>query len=250
VATTATPGSAVRTDSERREVARFSATERALHWLHACAFFGMLATGLVLYLPSLSVAVGNRPVVKALHLGIAIGWLLAVALVAVLGRRRALRRTIAELERFDRDDRDWLLGRHAPQGRFNAGQKIHAILQAAIATLFVFSGVLLWLGERDTRFRLAGTVRLHDMLMFAAVALVVGHLWLALVWPATRPALQGMVRGTVPTGWARRHHAKWEPSAPSPAVRSAPSRAELAVAALLVGLAVAAALVVVVPELR
>ena len=48
----------------RRYVRRFSRTERALHWVHASAFFVLLGSGLVLYLPSLSEWVGHRPVVK------------------------------------------------------------------------------------------------------------------------------------------------------------------------------------------
>ena len=40
-------------------VRRFSLTERALHWVHASAFFALLATGLVLYVPYLARA--DRP---------------------------------------------------------------------------------------------------------------------------------------------------------------------------------------------
>jgi len=41
-------------------VRRFSPVERLLHWLHALGFFFLLATGLILYLPSLSVLVARR----------------------------------------------------------------------------------------------------------------------------------------------------------------------------------------------
>ena len=40
---------------------RFSRTERLLHWVHASAFFVLLGSGLVLYVPRLSEAVGRRP---------------------------------------------------------------------------------------------------------------------------------------------------------------------------------------------
>lgn len=71
------------------------------------------------------------------------------------------------------------------------------------------SGALLWLGERDTDLRFPGTIVLHDGAMFVAVALVLGHLYLALVHRSTRPALRGIVLGDVDAGWAARHHAKW-----------------------------------------
>ncbi|MHB8656552.1 MAG: cytochrome b/b6 domain-containing protein [Solirubrobacteraceae bacterium] len=208
---TATPGSVAPTVSEPRYVRRFGGTERTLHWAHASAFFAMLATGLVLYLPGLAAHIGSRPLLKALHLAAAVAWLLALALIATLGDRRALCRTRRELERFGPDDARWLRGRRAPQGRFNAGQKVHAIIQAAFSVLFVVSGTLLWLGERNTALRLSGTIVLHDGLMYLAVLLVLGHIYLALFGRSTRPALRGMVRGTVDAGWAREHHSKWTP---------------------------------------
>ena len=54
--------------SEPRYVRRFSRTERSLHWVHASAFFVLLGSGLVLYLPSLATEVGRRPLVKDVHL--------------------------------------------------------------------------------------------------------------------------------------------------------------------------------------
>jgi formate dehydrogenase subunit gamma len=188
-------------------VRRFSRTERTLHWVNALGFLFLLATGLVLYLPRLSSLVGRRPLIKDLHFWGGIGWISALALVALLGDRRGLVRTARELDRLEHD-------------RFNVGQKINAILTAAFAVLFLISGLLLWLGERDTRFRLASTVTLHDFLLYAALVLFVGHLYLAVIHPATRHSLRGMTRGTVSEEWARRHYPEWDSAAE-------PSRREL-----------------------
>lgn len=192
-----------------RYVHRFSRTERALHWVHATAFLTLLASGLVLYLPSLAAAVGRRPLVKDVHLLTALAWLVALAAVLLLGDRRTLRATLHELDVFDADDRRWLLGRPAPQGRFNAGQKVNAVLTAAFAVLFAVSGVLLWLGEGNTQYRFDSTIVLHDVLTYLSVALLTGHLYLAVVHPRTRHALRGMTLGTVREDWAREHHPKW-----------------------------------------
>src|SRR5712691_2620953 len=167
--------------SRPRYVERFTLTERLLHWVHASAFFVLLGSGLVLYLPSLSTAISRRPLIKDIHFWTGISWAGAILLIAVLGNRRALTNTIREIDLFDRDDR-----------RFLAGQKVNAILTAAFATLFFVSGLLLWYGERDTRFRLGGTVYLHDTLMSLSVLIVAGHLYLALVHPTTRHALRGI----------------------------------------------------------
>ena len=194
-----------------RYVRRFSRTERTLHWVNALGFFTLLGTGLILYLPSLSILVGRRPVVKDIHFWSGVGWISALVLVALAGDRRGLLRTARELDAFDADDMRWLRRLYAPQGRFNAGQKLNAVLNAAFAVLFLLSGLLLFFGERDTRFRFASTVVLHDGLMYVATALLIGHLYLSLIYPATRHALRGMTVGTVREDWARTHHKKWAP---------------------------------------
>ncbi len=191
-------------------VRRFSRVERLLHWVNALGFFALLATGLILYLPSLSVVVSRRQLIQSLHFWTGVGWLAVLAAVLALGGRRLLA-TAREVESFDRDDLRWLRGRKVPQGRFNAGQKVNAALTAAFTILFGVSGLLLWFGEQDTRLRFASTVILHDGVMYVSLVLLAGHLYLALVHPATRHALRGMTLGTVSAEWAARHHAKWKP---------------------------------------
>ena len=189
---------------------RFSRTERTLHWANAVGFFVLLATGLVLYLPSLSIAIGRRQLVQSVHFWSGIAWISVLVLIVLAGDRRGILRTAREIDRFDRDDVRFLFGRRpAPQGRFNAGQKVNAALTVAFATLFFVSGLLLWLGERDTRLRFASTVVLHDGLMYVSLVLLLGHLYLAVIHPATRHALRGITVGTVREDWAARHHSKW-----------------------------------------
>ena len=151
----------------------------------------------------------RRNLVKNVHLFSAVAWALALTLVVVLGDRRRLAADWREIETLDADDRRWLRGRSVPQGRFNAGQKLNALLTASFAVLFVVSGFFLWLGERDHRFLLDGSGTVHDALMLVSVALLTGHLYLAVIHPSTRHALRGMTLGNVREDWAREHHAKW-----------------------------------------
>lgn len=192
-----------------RRLARFTRTERAVHWVHAAAFVVLLVSGLCLYLPALAELVGRRELFKSIHFYTAIAWLVALVLVGVAGNHRALRATAREVENFDADDRLWLRDRSTPAGRLNAGQKLNTAATAAFAILFTVTGFLLWLGERDTRFRFANTLLIHDWLMYVSVVLLAGHLYLSLVKPSTRHALSAITRGWVDEDWARVHHAKW-----------------------------------------
>ena len=194
----------------RRYRRRFSRTERVLHWANAAFFLFLLATGLILYLPSLAVDVGRRPLVQSVHFWSGIAWVAVLVLIVLAGDRRGILRTARELDGFDGDDLHWLLGRKpAPQGRFNAGQKLNTALTAAFTILFLVTGLLLWFGERNTSLRFASTVVVHDGLMYISLALLVGHLYLAVLHPATRHALRGITVGTVSEEWAAEHHAKW-----------------------------------------
>ncbi len=195
--------------ADQVRVPRFGRTLRAVHWVHATAFLILLGSGLCLYLPTLAESVSRRPLLKAIHLYTAVAWVAALALIAIFGNRRELRRAAREIDRFDADDRGWLRGRGTPQGWLNAGQKLNAIITAAFSVLFAITGFFLWYGERDTRFRLANALLVHDWLMYVSLFLFAGHLYLSLVYPRTRHALSGMTRGWVDEDWALRHHRKW-----------------------------------------
>jgi formate dehydrogenase subunit gamma len=183
---------------------------------------------------------------KAIHLGAAALWLTALTLIVVLGDRAALRATRREIERLDADDLLFLRRRPAPAGRFNGGQKAHAIVQAGLAIIFTVSGTLLWLGERDTAFRLPGTIALHDAATLLLAGLVVGHVMQA---TSHSGSLEGIRRGTVKASYAARHHAKWDPSpalaSAAPGAGTRPGAARIALAALLAAAGIAVTVLLV-----
>jgi formate dehydrogenase subunit gamma len=206
-----------------RRIARFTRTERAAHWLLASTFFVMLFTGLCLSVSAFA-GILDRPTAKAWHIWSAVALAVGLALITLLGNRRSLARSAREIDRFDRDDADWLRGaagrawsggKAPPQGRFNAGQKLNAALIGGLMLAMYVTGFLLWYGERDTTYRFAGTVMVHDWGTLILMFLVAGHLYLAVLHPATRHALRGMTLGDVDEDWAREHHAKWVERVPT-----------------------------------
>ena len=191
----------------------------------------MLGTGLALLVPSLS-GLMDRPTAKEIHIDAALALAAGTVLLMALHWPR-MRRTLRQLDRFDGDDLRWLRGAPGrvarggpapPQGRFNAGQKLNSALVGGLMVVAYVTGGLLWLGERDTSYRFAGTVMVHDWTMWLLIVLTAGHLYMALVNPSTRHAMRGMTLGDVDLDWASAHHAKWardeteERPAPQPPV--------------------------------
>jgi formate dehydrogenase subunit gamma len=196
-------------------VPRFNGAERSLHWLLAFTFLTMLATGLILELPTFAELAANRQLWKSIHLGAALGFWVGLFLL-VASAHEEIVPTFDQLDRFDEDDRRWLRwavvrdGDEPAQGRFNAGQKLNSALIAGLLVVLTLSGTVMFLGEVNAGFRGTAAILVHDLATWISIPLIAGHLYLALLHPSTRPSLRGMVRGSVRRDWARRHHPKWE----------------------------------------
>ena len=92
----------------------------------------------------------------------------------------------------------WLKRSGAPQGRFNAGQKINAIVTAALAVLFAITGFFLGYGERLYVFRLQNALIVHDWLMYISFFLLLSPDLSIFIYSSTRHFLSGITRGWGP----------------------------------------------------
>lgn len=191
-------------------VVRFDRAERWLHWANAVLFLVLLATGMILYVGSLSALVGRRLLVKDVH--VISGLLLPVPLLlAYAGRwRGGLRRDVRRFARWSRDDTRWLssLGRRGRErmGKFNAGQKVNAIFVAGCIPLMLATGAIMrWFEPFPLDWR-TGATFVHDWLALILLALVVGHIGKALSEPM---ALRAMRAGSVPADHVQHHHPRW-----------------------------------------
>jgi formate dehydrogenase subunit gamma len=218
--------------SEGPAIARFSATERALHWSFAVLYLALLASGLPLMFPELRGWIrGYAPVVGfRLHLACAALWIVVTLAVIALGDRRALGCTWRELMTFVREDATWLRAFprwlvagsaartriDAEVGRFNGGQKLNAMFVLVTSGLLLITGLALvpingaLLAALVTGAGGVGWWRLaHSWLTILVLLPLAGHVLLALAFPPTRPSLHGMLSGVVDRGWASRHHPRW-----------------------------------------
>jgi formate dehydrogenase subunit gamma len=138
--------------------------------------------------------------------------LIGVAIIAalVVGDRPTLLRATREVFTFDRRDAAWLSAAlrrplHYPSGvecgMFNPGQKLLAWMLPLVAVAVISTGIAALVD---------GSIGgLHGPAVVAALVLLGAHVFMAVVNPATRPALHGMVFGRVRRAWAAHHHGAW-----------------------------------------
>lgn len=200
----------MRRSAESAQRVRFDRTERIAHWATALLVVVLVASGVILYVPALSLAVGRRLLVEDVH--VFTGVFVFVPLGAsVLGRSgRQLRRDLAALGRMTAGERIWLrtLGRsqRASIAKFNPGQKLNAAAVGGLLASLLLTGIVLrWGNVLPVSWR-TGATFVHDWFALALTVLVLGHIAMALSHPA---ALASMLTGRITDDWARRHAPLW-----------------------------------------
>jgi len=170
--------------------------------------FILLGTAAALYIPDISVLVGNRPIMRNVH--IIAGLLLPIPLVLALASA-AFRADSAQLNRFTTHDWRWLRSQHRrtghiPVGKFNAGQKINAAFTLGAIIIMFVTGVIMWQNGPFADDIRTGATFVHDWLTIAIVIMVSGHIWMAM---NDTEARRGMRTGYVSPSWAKREHGEW-----------------------------------------
>lgn len=241
-------------------VRRFSALERANHWMTAVSFLIMALTGLViLYGISLirpwlgANAFGDLAGLSAWsHVTLAVPFVIGILIMAVLWTRGNLP---------ERLDWNWLRNgggflrqdsEGPPARRFNAGQKIVfwgvflgglALLVTGLFLMFPFY----WTGYVGMQVAQS----LHSGLGLLMIGLIIGHIYIGSV--GMQGAFDAMWSGRVDRNWAKEHHQLWyeriEAGEEGQPVRPARPRTLAAVGSLAAGTIVAVLLAIVVAGL-
>lgn len=199
----------------RPSIVRFGATERMFHWCMALPYLTLMSSGgLLLAQRRIGRAVFPEEALVDVHIAAAALFVVLPSLVFLGGDRAALIRNVREALAFGRDDFDWLLRSPVPKrlrrrplppcGKFNPGQKVNLVCQMILALAFIGSGAWLYF-EPEPLLPWLG----HVAAFFAAIPLVGGHLYLALLNPGTRKALAAVFTGRVPLDYAFEHHPLW-----------------------------------------
>jgi len=202
---------AATTSRSETRLLRFDRGERVLHWANATLFLTLLATGASLYVPQLSEIVKRRQLVKEIHVyaGVLLPFPLVLTLLA--GRwGRALRADVRRLNRWNADDRRWLRSRGRDRkvkvGKFNAGQKINAAFTAGAIPVMLATGLIMRFPSHFSLSWRTGATFVHDWTFLGLAVSITGHILFAVNDPES---LGSMVRGWIPSSWAKRHAPRW-----------------------------------------
>ncbi len=194
-----------------RDLQRYTAGERANHWVVGICFILLALSGLAFFHPAffpLTQLFGGGPWTRILHPYIG---LVMFAFFLVMAAR------FARLNLIEPRDVEWLksVGKMVDgndhdmpeQGKYNGGQKVLFWGLVIGMLLIVATGVLMWRAWWNLPVdvvRAASVV--HAIAAVWMIGLIILHVYAA-IW--TRGTIRAMLYGTVTRAWAKQHHRGW-----------------------------------------
>ncbi len=194
-----------------KDLQRYTASERANHWVVGISFILLALSGLAFFHPAffpLAQLFGGGVWARILHPFL--GVLMAISFLAIFFRFKALNvMTPADKEWLNRvgemvDGNDHNM---PEQGKYNGGQKMMFWALAVCMLLLAVSGIVLWRAYFSFPVELVrfGAV-IHAAAAAVMIALIMVHIYAA-IW--VKGTIRAMWYGTVTRAWAKQHHRAW-----------------------------------------
>lgn len=194
-----------------KDLQRYTAAERANHWVTGICFILLMLSGLAFFHPAfypLTLLFGGGVWARILHPFI--GVILALAFVMMFFR-------FWRLNLMTHTDMQWLLriremidgnDHNMPeQGKYNGGQKIVFWGMAVCIPALVCSGLVMWRSYFDFPVELVRVaVVVHAAAAILMIMIAIVHVYAA-IW--TKNTIRAMWYGTVTRAWAKQHHRAW-----------------------------------------
>lgn len=197
-----------------RLVRRYLPTQRWVHWVGVITFLALLLSGVALLVPSFAFLAANGWT-RLIHRVAVVPFVLLPLIYALLNPKEALE-LVRESFTYTREDLEWFKHMPAyflghtrglpPQGRIDAGQKLHHASTFLMFIAVSLSGFVLVLGKASLgQNGLALAAMVHDLSMLGLTVMMVGHLYFTFLYDA----LNAMLTGLVTEEYARMEHRKW-----------------------------------------
>jgi len=196
------------------KVLRFNAFERFSHWLTAVSFVVLGLTGLnitfgkLMLLPMIGPEAFSSlsQAAKYVHNFVSAAFVIGLVLIVALWIKDNIPRKV---------DVDWvkqgggfIKSKHAPSGRFNAGEKLVFWFALGAGVAVIISGYLLIFPFYVTDIagmQIAQIV--HAVVAVLFVAVIIAHIYIGTL--GMEGAFEAMATGEVDLNWAKEHHDLW-----------------------------------------
>jgi formate dehydrogenase subunit gamma len=205
-----------------KKVLRFTGFERFSHWLTAVSFVLLGLTGLNITFGKLVLLPVIGPdafsdfaqTAKYVHNFVSFSFVLGLFLIVTLWIKDNIPRRV---------DIDWIRqgggfikSKHAPAGRFNAGEKMVFWFALVAGIAVIVSGYLLLFPFYLLNIAgMQGAQVIHAVVAVLFVAVILAHIYIGTL--GMEGAFEAMGTGEVDLNWAKEHHDQWVASAtPAP----------------------------------
>ncbi|HWL75523.1 MAG TPA: formate dehydrogenase subunit gamma [Burkholderiaceae bacterium] len=197
-----------------KKIPRFNSFERFAHWLTAVSFVILGLTGLnitfgrIILLPLIGPDAFSSmsQIAKYFHNYVSVSFVIGLVLIIALWIKDNIPRKV---------DVNWIQqgggfikSKHAPAGRFNAGEKLVFWFALGAGAAVTVSGVLLLFPFYVTNIagmQIAQIV--HAVVAVIFVAVIIAHIYIGTV--GMEGAFEAMATGEVDLNWAKEHHDLW-----------------------------------------
>lgn len=198
---------------KERLIVRYSAAQRANHWIVAITFVLLAVSGLALFHPAfywMTNLLGGGPWTRILHpwIGVVM-FVFFVIFAARMWRNNLLNKRDWQWLRQSSDVINKRDERLPEVGRYNGGQKLLYFVQIILMLGLMVTGIMMW-QEYFWGFFPVGAIRLasvlHALFAFILICAIIVHIY-AGIW--VKGSVRAMTRGTVTPGWAWKFHRGW-----------------------------------------
>jgi formate dehydrogenase subunit gamma len=196
-----------------QDLQRYTASERANHWVVGMTFILLALSGLAFFHPAfypLTTLFGGGTWARVLHPFIGVAMAVSfVVMAARFWRLNAMTATDWEWVRRVREMVDGDDHNMPEQGKYNGGQKLLFWALVVCMVLLTVSGIVIWRAYFSAWFaidavRLAAVV--HAAVAAVMIGLIIVHVYAA-IW--VKGTIRAMWYGTVTRPWAKQHHRAW-----------------------------------------
>jgi formate dehydrogenase subunit gamma len=197
-----------------QKILRFNSFERFAHWLTAVSFVILALTGLNITFGRITLLPVIGPeafssvsqIAKYVHNYVSASFVIGLVLIVALWIKDNIPQKV---------DVDWIRqgggfikSKHAPAGRFNAGEKLVFWTALGAGAAVTVSGALLLFPFYVTNIagmQIAQIV--HSVIAVLFVAVIIAHIYIGTL--GTEGAFEAMGTGEVDLNWAEEHHDLW-----------------------------------------